>query len=72
MAVFYVAHAELLDASQNLVQLADWCDENFSDEGSKDQVNYNTEDKKPSKLYGGKTLKTTGQFAIQVAYRIRI
>jgi hypothetical protein len=55
-----------LDASQNLVELADWCENNFTEEGSKEQVKYNPEDKRPSKLYGGKTLKTTGQFAIQV------
>jgi hypothetical protein len=61
------AHDELVDASRNLLELADWCDENFSDVGpSNEEVKFSAEKKISNKLYGGTTLKTTGQFAVQV------
>jgi len=65
--LFITAHSELLSASENLLQLADWCDDNFvQEETSNAEVKYFPEIKLPNKVYGGKTIKTTGQFAIQV------
>ena len=66
----FVAHSELLSASENLLQLADWCDQNFSpEEAPTDEVRYFPESKLPKKFFGGKTIKTTGQFAIQVWHK---
>ena len=65
------AHSELLSAADNLLQLADWCDESFvQEETSNVDVKYFPDAKLPNKLYGGKTLKTTGQFASQVILSI--
>ena len=50
----FVAHSELLSASENLLQLADWCDQNFSpEEAPTDEVRYFPESKLPKKFFGG-------------------
>lgn len=56
-------HEELLKASEDLAKLADWCEEKYLCETSREEVKF-----VPGtyRLYGGRALKTTGQFAVQV------